>query len=209
MVDVTSNAAEYTTAAFTLSAYNLALCIAGTTDTVLPDEHSITSLHGTWVQIANTNFNTIATPLYKLTVWRLMVTTGTVSSTLTNKFAGAATGSGLAVIQWSGVRSASSAAAVGSVAMNALNATVNPTVTLAAISDPRNGVMGGEADDFASSMTPELFWFEDWDLAHNNPFMTFYGTHRNNTTDNVVTITGSGSDARDLGIIGVEIKVQY
>jgi len=208
--DSTANAAEYTTAAFTAGAFRLLLCLATTTDTVLPDAHSITSLHGTWTQIGVTNFKSVAVPLYKISLWRLMVTNGTVSSTLTNKFTLAATGSGLAVMEWAGInsRGEGGSAAVTNIVMNALDATANPTVTLAAIGDPRNGVFGGESDDEADVMAPEANWIEDFQLTHNNPFMTFYGTHRNNTVDNTVTITGTAG-LRDFGIIGAEIKVQY
>lgn len=207
--DTTANAAEYTTAAFTAGAYRLLLCLSLTTDSVLPDEHSITSLHGTWTQVANTNFHSVATPLYKITLWRLMVTTGTVSSTLTNKFSNGATGSGLAVMEWSGVNTSGSggSGAVVQVAMNALDGSANSTVTLSAFGDPRNAGFGGVGDDESDVSTPETGWVEDFDLTHNNPFISFYGTHRNNTTDNTVTLVNSA--LRDYGIFGVEIKVQY
>jgi hypothetical protein len=207
--DTTGNAAEYTTAAFTCGAYRLVLCLASTTDTVLPDEHSITSLHGTWTQIANTNYHTIGTPLAKVTLWRLMTTTGTVSSTLTNKFSNGATGSGLGVIEWSGVNTSGSdgSGAVVQVKMNALDGSAGPTVTLSELSGNRNGVFGGVSDDEGTGYAAQTSLTTDFNLNHNNPFMTFYGGHRSNTTNAVITLTDSAS--RDYGFVGVEIKVQY
>ncbi len=204
----TANAAEYTTAAFIAGSFRLVLALAVTSDTVLPDLHALTSLHGTWTVMAVTNYDVVATPLHRLSVWRLMVTNGTVSSTLTNKFANAATGGGMVVMQFNGIntKGAGGAAAVTNIVMNALNASANPSITLAAIEKDNNSVWYGFGNDinvFAGTVPQD--WYEDADLGYNTPPTGLYAAHRNNTTNAVITVTRA---AADWGGFGVEIKVQ-
>jgi hypothetical protein len=203
------NAAEYTTAAFKPGAFRLVLAMVSTDDTVLPDAHALTSLHGTWTEVARTNVNTIATPLTRVSLWRLMTTNGVVSSTLTNKFSNAATGCNISVMEFISVRTdgTGGAGAITNITMAAADATANSTVTPATEINPRNGTYAGAANDvnpFAG--TPEVDWIEDEDAGHSAPNSGIYVTHRNNTLDNTVVVTRASTD---WGIFGAIIKVQY
>jgi hypothetical protein len=203
----TANAAEYTTSSFTISADKLVLAFVVTSDTVAPDDHVLSSLHGTWVNIGTTNYNTVATPLKRVTLWRTMSATGG-SSTLTNKFANAATGCSFNVVEFGNVDTSGSqgAGAVVQVGMNAANTTANPTITLAALTGTTNAVFAG----FSSPLnpfggTPESGWTEQFDSGYASPSTSTYGTYRIETTDNTVAVTAGSTD---WGGIAVEIKAK-
>ncbi len=204
------NAAEYRTgAAVVCGSFRLILAVVTTTDTVLPDAHVLTSLHGTWTQIANTNYNTIGTPLARLSIWRLLNTNGVQSSVITNKFSNAATGGSFAILELCGVNTSGSggSGAVLNIKMGGTN-TANPTVTLnSAISDPaRNAVVGMLANALNPfGGTPEANWVEDVDGGHSAPNDGMYVTHRVNTSDNSITVTMS---AAEWGGVGLEVKAR-
>jgi hypothetical protein len=201
-----ANATEYTTTSFTTTANALVLAYVVTSDTVLPDAHALTSLHGTWVEIARTNFNTTGTPLNRVSLWRTMSGSGG-SSTLTNKFAGAATGCAFNVVQFTGVDTSGSqgSGAIAQVVMGAADATANPAITLAALTGSANAVFAGFSSDvnpFAG--TAEASWTEQFDSGYNTPATSIYGVYRLATTDNTVVVTAGSAD---WGGIACEIKI--
>ncbi len=203
-----SNAAEYKTSAVVCGSYRPILAIVTTTDTVLPDAHALTSLHGTWTQIANTNYNTIGTPLGRLSIWRLLNTNGTQSSAITNKFSNGATGGSFAILEFPGADTSGSggSGAFINIKMGGTN-TANPAITLtAAIGNHRNCVVGA----LASAVNPftgtaEANWIEDIDIGHSSPNDGLYVTHHVNGTDVSIAVTMS---AAEWGGIGVEVKAQ-
>jgi hypothetical protein len=87
---------------------------------------------------------------------------------------------------------------------DALDATANPTVTMAAITSGRNAVTFG----FCSNANPptgtvESGWSEDADNGYNTPTTGGYVMHRLTTTDNTPTVTASSSN---WAAIAIELK---
>ena len=167
------NTTEYATPAFTPTAWALVIAAVVTSDTVLPDAHALTSLHGTWNQIQNANFNVLATPLSRVSVWYTMSATAT-SSTLTNKFAGAATGCAIFVCEFTGVNTnePSGVSAIRQSASQVADATANPSLSLGAAMMAHSRNAGFAA--FANDVNPfggiqEGGWTEDFDNGYNTP----------------------------------------
>lgn len=203
----TGNASSYATAAFTCGSFRLVLALVITSDTINPAAASLTSLHGTWTMIANTNYDTTGTPLHRLSLWRLMNTNGTQSSTLTNTVSDAATGCIINVLEFAGINSngTGGSAAVTNIVMGAADAGANPTITLAAIGHPSNGAYGNFGNDINGfAGTAINGWVEAVDNGFNTPATGGYNTFRLNTQSNVVAVTRA---AADWAGVACEIKV--
>jgi hypothetical protein len=94
--------------------------------------------------------------------------------------------------------------AIVQVVKDALDATADPTVTMAAISSTRNAVLFG----FCSNAnppggTPESGGVEDADNGYNTPTTGGYTYHRLSTTDNTPIVTAASSN---WAAIGIELK---
>lgn len=203
------NTTEYTTPAFIPTAWALVIAAVVTSDTTLPDAHALTSLHGTWNQVQNANFNTLATPLSRVSVWYTMSATA-ISSTLTNKFAGAATGCAMFVCEFTGVNTnqPSGVGAIRQSVSQTADATANPSLSLGAAMMAHSRNAGYAA--FANDLNPfggiqEGGWTEDFDNGYNTPATGLYVAHILGTLDNSFSCTASSSD---LGLIILEILVE-
>lgn len=164
--------------------------------------------HGlTWAQVATVTFNTIATPLNRVTVFRAWCTTGT-TGTFTADFGGVSQSGGyVRVVQFRGVKSGSADNGASSIAQfptNRGDASSNPNITMSALAaDGSSAVVycfGNDINVFTA--TPETDWVEQDDVGFNTPATGSYLGYRIPTTDNTVTVTRGASD---WGGIAIEV----
>jgi hypothetical protein len=130
----TSNFTAYSTASFSATNGALLLAKVNVSYASSPTASSSVTWNGhTWFKIADTNYNTKASPTHNLSVWRTLATNDT-AGTFTANFAATPAGCGIAIFQ---VLNADDSAALGSnavkqVAQTAVDATTNPNISYSA-----------------------------------------------------------------------------
>lgn len=204
------NQAEYATAAFTPTANALVIAAVVTSDTVVPDSHVLTSLHGTWYQISETPFNTLAAGLNRLSVWYCKASA--TSSTLTNKFTGAATGCIICAFEFNGtdMTTPTGVNAVRQAAIQAIDVTASPSHTLGAAmqQDGRNATVAilGVGGVNPASITNEVNWTSIADIGYNTPSTGLFATYRLASVDSSITFTNNSTSNRASMILEVRVE---
>lgn len=204
--NTTAAAALYITTPFSSVANELLLAVCVTGKGSAPDAHNVTSPHGTWTMLANTNYDVVATPLHKLTVWRTMAGS-VITDDLTNDFAGVnQTGGSIVVFSLGNVDTTGTfgSGAIVQDVMNAADATANPSVTLGALGHANNAVFFCSGNDINGyGGTAAESWLELYDSGFNTPATGIYVGGGSPTSDTTVTLTRASAD---WGIIAIEIK---
>lgn len=201
----TTNASSYNTASITPSANVLILVAVLSAINVLPNAPTLSGNSLTYVQIATVTFNTIATPLSRLTLFRAM---GASPSTgpITIDFGGQTQGSCLwSVAEFAGVNTGGTngSAAIVQSATNQVNASASAlTVTLGAFSSVDNATYGAFGSDVVGSFTPGTDFSEIHDVNIATPSGTLF-TEWKATNDTSVDATPNTT--ADMGGIAVEI----
>ena len=109
----------------------------------------------TFVNIGSVPFDTIASNLHRLTVFRALLTGSVFSSTFTVNFGDASTGCLTQLTEVSSVVTTGTAGAdaVRNIVTGSANAGANPSITLAAFAATKNGTWGCFATDIATAPT--------------------------------------------------------
>jgi hypothetical protein len=204
--NTTAGATSYTVATSNAPSANALVLVAVINSKAsAPDTPTLTGHGMTWVQVLTTNFNVLATPIARLTVFRGMTNNTPTATALVADFAGATqTGCNIRAVNCSNALSTGShgANAVIQAVANGANASANPSITLAALnSSGRNNVVaffGNDSNGFAG--TAENNWVEDWDSGYNTPATGGYCVYRLATTDNTVVVTAGSGDWAGIAI---------
>ena len=205
------NTTEYTTSAFTPTLNALGLCVGVTSDTGVPDEHAISSLHGNWLKLASTPFNTLAAGTDWISIWYCKVTNA-VSSTLTNKFAGAATGCILQVVEFTGVdmTDSSGISAIRQFVLQTADATPNASTALnsAMEANTRSATLAIHAtgDANPASITNEVNWTTIADIGYNTPATGLFTTFQLAHLDSGITFTNNATQDRAVAILEIRVE---
>lgn len=202
----TSNLASYVTAAFTPVANRLYLLGVVHSDTA-PEvtEPTVSSTTGlTFVKIGSVPFDTIASNVHRLTVFRAMKPSGLSNGTITVSLADAGTGLVAQVIEVQGVVTTGtdgSDAAVN-VSTNSANTTANPSITMGAYASGYNGVLAFFGTD-ATGPTAVLGsgWSAFGTDSYATPTTTLTTLYK---PGNEATVTSS-SAAQDWAGLAVEL----
>lgn len=204
--NTTAGASEYVLSNIASGPGRLLICLSITSDTVQPDNHSVSSRHGTWLQVStNVWYDTVTVPLHLISLWYVYATDNT-SSSVTNRFTNGATGGSMAILELAGTAVYRSNAAVTNRTVNSANAGANPTITLSAFNggaDAVVAILGSDANPFGG--TAEAGWVEDMDSGYANPATGSYLTHSVNRSDNTVAVTAASAD---WGGIAVQVRAQ-
>jgi hypothetical protein len=210
--NVTTNAASYTTTNATIPSGHIIIGfvhnVIGTGPATLP-----TLSGGNYVlkEAGTVNFNTIGTPLNRLTLFHGRVTGAQITNMpFTGRF-GATSQAGCSIQiysvsgAWSGVRD-DGASAIRQIISGTANATENPSLTFFSPleSTSRSSVLyafGNDTNPFAG--TVETNWVESFDGGFATPTNGTYGGYRTGTIDNTIVVTRGSSD---WGGIGIEIR---
>ena len=196
----TNNLSVYTTASITPTARRLVLAYIGGSGVGVASPAPTLAGNGlTWVQVATIEFNVIATPISRLTLFRAL---------------GAAPSSGAVTITFSATQDAclwgivevsnvdnggtNGSAAIVQSATNRADAAAALTVTLAAYANANNGAVSGFSHDYLAGITPDTGWTEIHDITGLETQW-----RANNDTTAVATFA---SGTHDIAGIAVEIK---
>lgn len=154
----------------------------------------------TWTRIATTNFNTIATPTQRITVFTAVAISPTATLPAAS-FSASQTGCMIRVVQ------VTHAVYPVQVVIANKDTTANPSITMAALgAGGTNSVLtfwGNNANPFGG--TPKAGWTEDFDSGYATPTTGGYLMYRLNTTDNVPSATVSSSS---WGGVAIEIPAE-
>lgn len=137
-----------------------------------------------WTQLSTTNFNTLASPTERLTVFTAVATspTGTLPAA---SFSAAQTGCIIRVVQ------VTHSVYPIQIVTTASNTVANPTITMAALgTGGTNSVLtfwGNSQNVYGG--TAKANWVEDYDGGYNSPATGGYLMYRISTIDNVPTNT--------------------
>lgn len=212
-----TQAAEYTTPAFTPTANALIICTVITSKASTPEGHTVNSLHGFWRQLFNSGFNTLGTPLNRLTVWYCKVTNA-VSSTLTNTTAAVnQTGCLIQVVEFNDVDMTDDSGIWGIRQSNiqTADATANPGVTLSPVmfADAsgvgRNAAFAicGAGDVNPANITNEVNWITNaiGNIGYNTPSTGLFTSYRLAHTDSSITFSNNASEDRIVGLLEIRV----
>ena len=139
-VNAFANFDDATTTIFTTASYafqnNQLYTLAVQGDrTANPTISSVTGGGITWVEVTNEPFDTIATPTFRTTVLRGLVTSGAATGALTITTSGTAGGLVWSCDEWSGMDTTGTngSGAIGNTAVNATDSATALTATLASV----------------------------------------------------------------------------
>lgn len=183
----------------TYEAGHVYFIFAGTTNSATPATVSISGGSTSWTLVTSI----ISTDgLMRLEVFRYApasnTTTGLTISYTGSQNGGFSLGYDITGAQVTGTNG--SDAIVQSVTDGA-STSANPTITMAAISNPRNAVICGfinNANPFGG--TPESGWTEEEDNGYNTPNTGGYVMYRLITSDNTPTVTAASSTWAGIAI---------
>lgn len=205
--DTTARSSYVTAPAYQPNSNSLVIAVVVNSKASAPDTPTFSGNGLTWVQVGTTNFNTLASPTQRLTVFRATGTAPT-STGGTASFGANQTGCNIGVCEFTNVcmSSTNGAGALAQVLFNATNTVTNPNITLSAFnSNGKNSgliLSGNAANGYGG--TPEANWTEDLDTGYNTPATGCYIAHTNLSRDNTLAITQGSSIS--WGICGMEIK---
>jgi hypothetical protein len=205
----TANATTYASASFTPVAdrlYLLAVCHSDAApETTVPTITTTTGL--TFVQVGSSiAFDTIASNLHRITLFRAMKPSGLSAGTYTVTLADAGTGCAAILAEVTGINTTGTdgANAIGVVGTGAANGTANPFVSLAGLSQTYNGVFACVGSDIATAPTPESGYTALSDPDYATPttglFAEWKASNFGGTDSPACTLAAS-----DWGAIAVEL----
>lgn len=215
----TANASTYVSpSTFTPVAdllYLLAVCHSDAApETTVPTVTTTTGLN--FVQVGSSiAFDTIASNVHRVTLFRAMKSSGLVNGTYTVTLADAGTGCAAILLEVSGgavTTGSDGADAVRNIVTNAADATADPNVTFGTFLQTYNAAVVCIATDSATQPTPDATWNE----LGAQIFKTYATPTTGLSTQNRWYTTGASTvgatlAASDWGAIGVEVvaKSQY
>lgn len=186
----------------TYEAGHLYIIFAGTTNTTTPATVSISGGSTTWTEISNivSDGSTM-----RIQAFRYAPASNTTTA-LTITYTGSQNG-GFTIgydINGADVTGTNGSNGIVQSVTDAIDASANPTITMAAISSSNNAVLVG----FINTLNPfggtaETDWTEDEDNGYADPTTGGYVMHRLLTTDNTPTVTAASSNWAGIAI---EIK---
>jgi hypothetical protein len=170
-----------------------------------PEEATVTGTSQTWTKIDGLTFNTIGTPTQRVTVYRFLAAS-TFSATTSISFGATQLSISSHIYQINGMvtTGTNGSDAIVQAVTNSADATANPSVTMAAISNGRNAVVsyfGNDINPFGG--TVEAGWTQEFNVGYASPDRGDYSMYRLTTTDNTPTVTAASSDWAGIAI---EIK---
>lgn len=209
----TSNATAYAGTAFTPLPNKLYLMAVLESDAA-PEttDPTFTTTGGlTFVQVGTSVvFDTIASNVHRLSVWRALKPTSTAlsSASLTANFADAGTGCCVIVIEINEVNQGGSdgASAVVQSAGNAGDASANPNATLGAFASAANATIVFAGSDIQTAPTADAGWVELGTNPDYNTPATGLACFFRSDNDTTATCTLTASD---WGAIAVEISYAH
>lgn len=198
---VTTDTTSYVTAStFTPAANALVLAAVLNSKASAPDlPSSLTSTGGlTFVQVLTTNFNSLASPAKRLTIYRAQAASPT-ESTVVISFGATQTGCTMAFCEFQNAddSAADGANAIVQSVANGGDSSDPLNISMAAVdANSKNAVavfMGNSQVPFGG--TPQSNWTEDFDGGYATPNTGLNLTHIMATTSNSVSIDLAGSTA--------------
>jgi hypothetical protein len=165
-----------------------------------PDTPTLAGYGMTWQQILTTNFNTLASPVSRLTLfWSMTNNAPADLADLTADFGGVnQSGCGIRALQILGVKTNSwSTNSLAQCVRYGANAETLKTITLSALNaSGSNAVVAFMGNDIVTTFTGtnELNWVEDMDSGWATPSSGIYCTYRVRHTDNTVNVTNNSAD---------------
>lgn len=201
----TSNLAAYTSGSF-LPVVN-ALYLLGVVHSDAAPEGTHPTISTTtglnFVEIASVPFDTIASNVHRITVFRAMKPSGLTAGTYTVNFADAGTGCAALLYHATGVVTTGTdgANAAVNVVTNSANATANPNVTFGSLSQSYNGVVVFAATDTSVPSLPSGFQGGE-QQTYATPTTNIVGTRVQSPSSLAVSFT---SAAQDWAVVGVEV----
>lgn len=170
-----------------------------------PDEPSIAGTSQTWTKIADISSRTTGSPTSRIAVFRFLATsTFTENTTITVPTGGPLhTGRSTVELELTGMvtTGTNGSDAIVQAVTNSADASANPSITMAAISNSRNAVFTfftNNANPFGG--TAEAGWTEEFDNGYGTPTTGVYVMYRLTTTDNTPVVTASASDWAGIAI---------
>ncbi len=203
----TANASPYTTGSITPTADRLVLCAVLNTATAAAGAVSVAGCGLTWAEVATVQYNTAASKLYRLSVWRAMGSAPT-SGALTITVAGSPTGCAWSVTEFSGADTSGTngSGAIVQSATNATDAATSCAVTLSSFASVDNATYAAYALDVNTAITPDATpggWTELSDDSLGSTPAARLEAGWNASNDTAPTSTFSSSDNAGIAI---EIK---
>ncbi len=205
----TSGANSYaTTATYTPTANALLLAVVVNSKASAPDTPTFSGNGLTWAQVATATYNTVGTPIARITVFRALGASPTTTAG-TADFAGVSqTGCHIYVCQLVGANTTgtSGSGAIVQSPSNPVDTTANPSITMSALDASGNNAVVAFVGTSVNSSTygaAEAGWSEDLDQGYNTPPTGCYVVHRLATVDNTVVVTGASAN---WCVIAVEVQ---
>ena len=195
--DTTARSAYSTAPATdTITSNTLCLAVVVNSKASSPDTPTFSGFSMNWVQVSTSNFNTLASPSERVTIFRSMTNNHTTGRGTADFAGNNQTGCDIALVQFFGVDTSGSdgAGAIVQSVNNGVDTTSNPTITLAALTGTTNAaiaLLGNSLNPFGG--TVESGWTEDRDIGYATPATGLYVTHRLATTDNTIAPTVASS----------------
>jgi hypothetical protein len=208
-VNDTANAASYVSSSFTPTVNRLYLLAVVHSDaapeTTIPTITTTTGLN--FVEVATVPFDTIASNVHRITLFRAMKASGLSTGTFTVNLADAGTGC-LARLWYADnviTTGTDGADAIRGVVTNSANAGANPSITMGAFEHEDNGVFACFGLDIATAPTAGTNYGSLGATTYATPTTGLFGefSNMNNTVANC-TVASS-----DWGGIAVEVRAYF
>mgnify|MGYP007031186217 CR=1 FL=1 len=200
-----TDASNYTTASISPGANRLILAAVASTFSSLPNAPTLSGNGLTWVQIATITFNTVATPLSRLTVFRALGAAPTTGA-VTIAFAGQVQLNclwGIAEFTNVDTSGTNGSGAVVQSATNRGNAATNLSVTLAAFASFSNATYGAFSTDLNEAVSSGLGFSSLSDGGTSTPTQRRKTEWRN---ENDTLVDATATNPADWGGIAIEIR---
>ncbi len=213
----TTNATTYASASFTPVVNRLYLLGVVHSDTApeatVPTVATTTGL--AFVQIGSSIvFDTIASNVHRLTIFRALKTSGLSAGTYTITLGDAGTGATGILLEVQGMNTGGTdgSGAIGTTWTNNGDASANPTVTIAALANNNNGIVAFFGSDIATAPTAPAGWDTWSDPNYNTPATGGFAMSRGgHSGSNTVSCTLSTSDwaAFALEVVSADTNTFY
>jgi hypothetical protein len=203
-----TDATSYVTASITPTANALVLAFVHGTDLTGSAQPTLSGNGLTWVAITTVQFNTIAAPEGRLTVFRAMGAAPSAGAVTIAFGAVEQNGCSWSIVQATGDVDTSGTNGSGAIVQSQtaqIDASINVTVTLPAPIAPGNVPVAGVGQSSSVAMNPEAGWTELGEAVHSLPAAGIQSAWRNNS-DDVSYTAARGSGTASWGAIIVEVK---
>lgn len=207
----TSNATKYVTASVTPTTNSLKLLLVQNTKASAPDLPSgVTSTNLQWWLVGTTNFNTLASPTARLSLYASQDDPNTppVAGPISVWFPATQTGLNLHLLEVSGAKKTQAwgRAALQQVAFNGSNTVANMKISWTSPSSNTNGWLVAFGDNINSTTdnTNEAGWTTNAETSYTTPAAGLASYYLVGTPPSV-TFTTNGASSRSWGALAVEV----